>query len=82
MKNCTYYSLVGHIVGEILLHDVRISDKNLDDGFCESFHVPLPNFWIWTFQFRYHVETLRQLGEDINNGYTEKSVFAALLELQ
>lgn len=69
------------MAGEFFFHYIRVGHQNFDDGLCESLHVPLPDFRIWTLEFRYYVEALRQLREDVDDGDAEEHVLAALLEL-
>lgn len=77
----TYDSFLLQMAGEFFLHYIRVGHQNLDDGLRESLHVPLPDLRIRTLEFRYYVEALRQLREDVDDGDAEEHVLAALLEL-
>lgn len=77
----TYDFFIFDSIVKVPLDDVDECQEHFDDCFRKSFHVTHHYFRIRTFELLDHIETLGQLGEDVDHRVGKQRVLAALLEL-
>ena len=67
-NNLAYDSFILQEVRKFFFTNIGIGSKNFNYCFGKSLHIPLPNFWVRTFQFGHDIEALCELSKYVNDG--------------